>query len=165
MKDNVRQFTRRTRGDSQGRIIADQGMVWLPQACPRARIPDTGRADPTTTAGAPAQTGETSGLWAELCRPLSLARCILRYRRAFPPSRSPTAGEPISMRKPLTGEPCAGEPHARFGGRGRRAPFPAPISRRLLSDAGCRRPSTSSGRAVTRLHRVPSGAGPLIRLE
>jgi hypothetical protein len=22
------------------------------------------------------------------------------------------------MRKPLTGEPCAGEPHARFGGRG-----------------------------------------------
>ena len=67
--------------------------------------------------------------------------------------------------KPLTGEPCAGEAHARFGGRGRRAPFPAPISRRLLSDAGCRRPSTSSGRAVTRLHRVPSGAGPLIRLE
>src|SRR5215467_4820895 len=28
------------------------------------------------------------------------------------------------MRKPLTGEPCAGEPHARFGGRGRRKPFP-----------------------------------------
>ena len=22
------------------------------------------------------------------------------------------------MRKPLTGEPCAGKPHARFGGRG-----------------------------------------------
>ena len=28
------------------------------------------------------------------------------------------------MRKPSTGEPCAGEPHARFGGRGRRKPFP-----------------------------------------
>src|SRR5699024_7786257 len=27
-------------------------------------------------------------------------------------------GEPIPMRKPPTGEPCAGEPHARFGGRG-----------------------------------------------
>ena len=25
---------------------------------------------------------------------------------------------PIPMRKPPTGEPCAGEPHARFGGRG-----------------------------------------------
>src|SRR5882724_12491502 len=36
------------------------------------------------------------------------------------------AGEPIPMRKPPTGEPCAGEPHARFGGRGRRKPFPTP---------------------------------------
>jgi len=31
------------------------------------------------------------------------------------------------MRKPSTGEPCAGEPHARFGGRGGRKPFPTPI--------------------------------------
>ena len=31
------------------------------------------------------------------------------------------------MRKPLTGEPCAGEPHARFGGRGGLASFSAPI--------------------------------------
>ena len=31
------------------------------------------------------------------------------------------------MRKPLTGEPCAGEPHARFGGRGGREPFSTPI--------------------------------------
>ena len=31
------------------------------------------------------------------------------------------------MRKPLTGEPCAGDPHARFGGRGGRAPFSTPI--------------------------------------
>ena len=35
--------------------------------------------------------------------------------------------EPIPMRKPPTGEPCAGEPHARFGGRERREPFPTPI--------------------------------------
>ena len=28
------------------------------------------------------------------------------------------AGERLPMRKPPTGEPCAGEPHARFGGRG-----------------------------------------------
>ncbi len=31
------------------------------------------------------------------------------------------------MRKPTTGEPCAGEPHARFGGRGGEHPFPTPI--------------------------------------
>ncbi len=29
--------------------------------------------------------------------------------------------------KPPTGEPCAGKPHARFGGRGGRKPFPTPI--------------------------------------
>src|SRR6516165_4707723 len=37
-------------------------------------------------------------------------------------------GVPIPMRKPPTGEPCAGELHARFGGRGRRKPFPTPIA-------------------------------------
>ena len=31
------------------------------------------------------------------------------------------------MRKLPTGEPCAGEPHARFGGRGGRALIPTPI--------------------------------------
>ena len=31
------------------------------------------------------------------------------------------------MRKLPTGEPCAGEPPARFGGRGGREPFPTPI--------------------------------------
>src|SRR5947208_13778925 len=39
----------------------------------------------------------------------------------------PCVSEPIPMRKPPAGEPCAGEPHARFGGRGRREPFPTPI--------------------------------------
>ncbi len=31
------------------------------------------------------------------------------------------------MRKLPTGEPCAGEPHARLGGRGGFKPFPTPI--------------------------------------
>ena len=43
----------------------------------------------------------------------------------------PCVSEPIPMRKPPTGEPCAGEPHARFGGRGRREPFPTPIGEEL----------------------------------
>ena len=33
------------------------------------------------------------------------------------------------MRKPTTGEPCAGEPHARFGGRGGES-LPYPYRRR-----------------------------------
>src|SRR5262245_29542692 len=57
----------------------------------------------------------------------------------------PCVGEPIPMRKPPTGEPCAGEPHARFGGRGRQEPFPTPIewNRRclLLDGEGSRRAS------------------------
>ncbi len=42
------------------------------------------------------------------------------------------------MRKLPTGEPCAGEPHARFGGRGRREPFPTPIGKknRLRTEMG-----------------------------
>ena len=31
------------------------------------------------------------------------------------------------MLKPPTGEPCAGEPHARFGGQGGCESFPTPI--------------------------------------
>ena len=45
----------------------------------------------------------------------------------------PCVDEPIPMRQPSTGEPCAGEPHARFGGRGRRKPFPTPINPRINS--------------------------------
>jgi len=48
------------------------------------------------------------------------------------------------MRKPPTGEPCAGKPPARFGGRGGREPFPTPIHDKLL-------PSTSN--AVERGNR------------
>ena len=43
----------------------------------------------------------------------------------------PCVSEPIPMRKPPTGEPCAGEPHARFERRGRRKPFPTPIGEKL----------------------------------
>lgn len=40
------------------------------------------------------------------------------------------------MRKPPTGEPCAGKPHARFGGRGGLKSFPTPISRGAECVAG-----------------------------
>src|SRR5450755_4503989 len=38
------------------------------------------------------------------------------------------------MREPATGEPCAGEPQARFGGRGGLTPFPTPIISRIEHD-------------------------------
>ena len=52
---------------------------------------------------------------------------VLRYAGAVHAPCSPGAGEPISMEKPPTGEPYAGEPHVRFGGRGGRETFPTPI--------------------------------------
>ena len=39
---------------------------------------------------------------------------VLRATQTFHHERSPMGSEPIPMRKPMTGEPCAGEPHARF---------------------------------------------------
>jgi hypothetical protein len=42
--------------------------------------------------------------------------------------------KPIPKWKPPTGEPCAGEPHARFGGRGRRKPFPTPIGKAGMTE-------------------------------
>ena len=48
------------------------------------------------------------------------------------PSSQFMCSVPIPMRKLPTGEPCAGEPHARFGGRGRRKPFPTPIAEMKL---------------------------------
>ena len=47
---------------------------------------------------------------------------VLRYRGAVHLDHSSLAGETLPMRKPATGEPCAGEPHARFGGRGGQKP-------------------------------------------
>ena len=40
------------------------------------------------------------------------------------PANSLCRGETRPMSKPATGEPCAGEPRARFGGRGARASLP-----------------------------------------
>jgi hypothetical protein len=46
------------------------------------------------------------------------------------PSRCLYAGETLPMWKPATGEPYAGEPHVRFGGRGGSTPS-RPLSRCL----------------------------------
>ena len=78
------------------------------------------------------KNGVKGGKWFSLIDKVSsaLAKYILRGPGTVHHGCSLGAGEPIPMRKPPTGEPCAGEPHARFGGRGRREPFPTPIDRR-----------------------------------
>ncbi len=48
------------------------------------------------------------------------------------------------MRKPPTGEPCAGKPPARFGGRGGRKPFPT-----LLAGGGFLEPRRLAEKALT----------------
>jgi len=50
----------------------------------------------------------------------------LRCAWAGHPSRCLCAGETLPMWKPTTGEPYAGEPHVRFGGRGGATPLPDP---------------------------------------
>src|ERR1700722_11063015 len=51
----------------------------------------------------------------------------LRECRVGRASHGLTSSEAVSMQKPPTGEPYAGKPPVRFGGRGRRKPIPTPI--------------------------------------
>jgi hypothetical protein len=62
------------------------------------------------------------------------AQCLLRRTRAVHPARGLVCSAPIPMRTLPTGEPCAGEPLARFGGRGGHKSFPTPIERVLAAD-------------------------------
>ena len=48
--------------------------------------------------------------------------------RAVHPGRGLAESETVPMRKPSTGEPYAGKPPVRFGGRGGVKAFPTPIS-------------------------------------
>jgi hypothetical protein len=52
----------------------------------------------------------------------TMAKGVLRKLGTVHHGSSPSVSEPIPMRKPLTGEPCAGEPLALYGGRGGRCP-------------------------------------------
>ena len=113
------------------------------QACGHPRSPPLGmgRADGVERAdvGSPGQRGHPGGKWHEraagsfLGRPPPLAQCLLRCAGAFHHDRSPRPGAPIPMRKQPTGEPCAGDPLARFGGRGGESlPYPYCAGRRGL---------------------------------
>jgi hypothetical protein len=59
------------------------------------------------------------------------------------------------MRQPPTGEPCAGKPPARFGGRGGREPFPTP----MLTGQACTCADFERGQAPEGwcAHRIAAG--------
>ena len=70
---------------------------------------------------------------------MALAECLLYEGRSLESARGPQSFRTIPSRQLLTGEPCAGEPHARFGGRGVRLnrtslPLCAPV--RALDQEG-----------------------------
>ena len=68
-------------------------------------------------------------------RSSTLARSLLRRSRANLLSLSPRQSEPTSAMRPLTGEPDAGNPPVRFGGRGEVLSLvPTPIAQRSLRD-------------------------------
>jgi len=62
----------------------------------------------------------------------------LRCAWAVHPSHCLCAGETLPMWKPTTGEPYAGEPHVRFGGRGGATPLPDPYRNCVMLNAHIR---------------------------
>ena len=66
--------------------------------------------------------GVKGGVWLDQTRSLTSRGC---FALEWPMLKfmSPLAGNPS------TGEPYAGDPHVRFGGRGRQQPLPTPIGK------------------------------------
>src|SRR5476649_1565095 len=81
-----------------------------------------------------------------------MAECLLRASRAVRTAHSLDGRETVSMKKLPTGEPYAGKPPVRFGGRGRRKPIPTRIIRCGLSFGRC-------GRCLLQ-SITPGGMGP-----
>ena len=100
-------------------------MVRVFSSLPLAHLQGPRRDDPSSPA---ATTYEASPRESEasMSHP-SLAECLLYGMRFLEYARSPLSFRPIPRGPRLTGEPYAGEPHVRFGGRGVRVsgrPYP-----------------------------------------
>ena len=68
-----------------------------------------------------------------------MAQCVLCEGWSLSSARGPLSFR--SIRQLLTGEPCAGEPHARFGGRGvrpNRTSLPLSACRHFVAGVRCR---------------------------
>ena len=94
---------------------------------------------PAAAACVLAQAAQTPGARYLPCRSSTLVQCLLREGRAVRASHGLAISETVPMRKPPTGEPYAGKPPVRFGGRGGREPIPTPIGRASLNSLVNRR--------------------------
>ena len=123
LKDKVRAMTGRSRGASMRRIIDDLNPMlrgwfgYFKQAAPSIHRHLDGFIRRRLRAIL-AQAGKAARLRPLSQRSPTLAQHLLRRSRAVHPFHGPVSRETSPMRKPATGEPCAGEPLARFGGRG-----------------------------------------------
>ena len=132
-KDKVRGKTRRTQGQSLSAIIADlnpalRGWFDYFQRAQPWSVQISGRLHQTPTTGSAEEAGETARTWTHSRRPQALAKRLLHGGRAVRFTHSPPNREPLPMRKLPTGEPYAGKPPVRFGGRGGRNAIPTPIA-------------------------------------
>ena len=91
---------------------------------------------------------------------MALAECLLYEGRSLESARGPQSFRTIPSRQLLTGEPCAGEPHARFGGRGVRLNRTSlPLSEGDQRSVSFQSPDVS----VFQVKSIGSGSGAPIR--
>lgn len=102
-------------------------LVRLLRTCSSRHLRQARRIRPAAVARLLAQAGEATGAGRLSRRPSTLAECLLRECRAVRALHGLGLRETVSMKKLPTGEPYAGKPPVRFGGRGRRKPIPTPI--------------------------------------
>ena len=122
LKDKVRAKTGRSRGDSLERIITDlnpllRGWFGYFQHATPALFGVLDCFDRRRLRALLRKQEKRPGFGRCTADP-ALAQRFLRGSWAVHPSCGLRAGETLPMRKPTTGEPYAGEPHVRFGGRG-----------------------------------------------
>ena len=131
IKDKIRAKTGRTRGESLARIVADLNPMlkgWFGYF-KHAHRPIFHILDGFVRRRLRALLRRQHRLHGRTGRSKSgsqsLAQCLLRCAGSFHHDGSPCVGVPIPMRKRPTGGPCAGDPLARFGGRGGKSlPYP-----------------------------------------
>src|SRR5712672_867397 len=108
-------------------------MVWLFQTRHADSVSKPRSFRSATAARRSAQAGQAARLRTMQSRSPAMAQRLLRNTRTVHLLHSPRTTKTPPMRKPATGEPYAGEPHVRFGGRGGQKAFPTPIvGRRII---------------------------------
>src|SRR5262249_31787920 len=93
-------------------------LVRLLQARPSQHLARPRPTDPATPAGHAAQADAPGRHGQGALRPSAMAQGLLRQCRAVRTTPSLANRATVSMTKPPTGEPYAGKPPVRFGGRG-----------------------------------------------